>query len=304
MKHQSAPRPSRSPRPSRGQGSNRDRVPLPRDLVPIVKAVRRIQEEEDVSEIQALIWRRLQEKLRRAEDPSEHRHDGARRHQAHARESPAAPQDGVVAGASIGVGSTLEGDDDDPETQRSPVAVTRMADLFDVVVREDVPFITRQIRRFGVPSSDVEDITQEVLCAVCKSRSHYDPLGGKRQTWLYRVAFYRCTTYLKSARYRRETLAGTHLGNVLASMVQRGDPEKVAIANEERQLVWESIERIALYQRAVFIMHEIEEWTMEEIAHTLDIPKSTCWGRLQRARQEFRTAVLRWLRVRKASMGR
>ena len=299
MKHQSSPRPARSPRPSRGQRSKHDSVPLPRDLVPILKTIRRIQEEEDVSEIQALIWSRLEEKLKRAEDPSEHRHDGARR-QAHARRPAAAPQDGLVAGASIEAGSTLEGEDDDPETQGSPVAVTRMADLLDVVVRKDVPFITRQIRRFGVPSSDVEDITQEVLCAVCKSRSHYDPLRGKRQTWLYRVAFYRCTIYLHSARYRHERLAGTHPGNVFASMVQKGDPEKHAIASEERQLVWESIERITLYQRAVFIMHEIEEWTVEEIAQTLDIPKSTCWHRLQRARQEFRTAVLRRLRVRKA----
>ena len=299
MKHPSSPRSARSSRPSRGQGSNRDRVPLPRDLVPIVKAVRRIQEEEDVSEIQALIWRRIQEKLRRAEDPSEHRHDGALRQQAHAREPAAAPQDGDVAGASVGSGSTLE-DEDEPETQRNPAAGIRIADLFDVVVRKDVPFITRQIRRFGVPSSDVEDITQEVLCAVRKSRSHYDPLRGKRQTWLYRVAFYRTTAYLNSASYRHERLAGTHDGDVFASMVQEGDPEKLAIANEERQLVWESIERITLYQRPVFILHEIEEWTMEEIAQNLDIPMSTCWSRLQRARQEFRRALLQRLRVRKA----
>jgi hypothetical protein len=63
-------------------------------------------------------------------------------------------------------------------------------------------------------------------CASSQTFLGIDPLRGKRQTWLYRVAFYRTTAYLNSARYRHERLAGTHPGNVFASMVQKGDPEK------------------------------------------------------------------------------
>jgi RNA polymerase sigma-70 factor, ECF subfamily len=293
MKHQSSPRPSRGQRPKRDNVRRPERTgddppPLPIDLVRILETNRRLEEEEDLSEIEAWIWGRIQEKLKGAGVRGKHRRGGARRQQAHAREAVATHQDRVVA---------LE--EDDPETQRRSPSAICMADLFDEVVHNDLSFIAHLIKYFGVPSSDVADILQEVLSAVCKSRIPYDPLRGKRRTWLYRVAFFRSMAYRGSARHRREKLDGLHPGEALEP-VAKGDPEKQAIANEERQIVRESIAKIPVDRRAVFVAYEIEELTMEEIAQALGIPRSTGWTRLQRARVEFRRAVLRRLRVRKA----
>jgi len=292
MKHQSSPRPSRGQRPKRDSVRRPERTgddppPLPIDLVRILETNRRLEEEEDLSEIEAWIWSCIQEKLRSAGVRSKHRRGGARRQQAHAREA-ATSQARVVA---------LE--EDEPETQRRSPSAICMADLFDEVVQNDLSFIARLIQYFGVPSSDVADILQEVLSAVCKSRIPYDPLRGKRRTWLYRVAFFRSMTYRGSARHRREKLDGLHPGEA-PGLMAKGDPEKHAIANEERRIVWESIVRLPVDRRAVFVLYEIREWAMAEIAQALGIPRSTGWTRLQRAREEFRRAVLRRLRVRKA----
>ena len=69
------------------------------------------------------------------------------------------------------------------------------------------------------------------------------------------------------------------------------DPEEQTIASEERWLVWRLIETIEATARVVFIAHEIMEMSMEEIVHTLGIPRSTGRSRLQRARKELTTAL-------------
>jgi RNA polymerase sigma-70 factor (ECF subfamily) len=49
--------------------------------------------------------------------------------------------------------------------------------------------------------------------------------------------------------------------------------------------------------RVIFVLYEIEELTMAEIASVLELPQGTVASRLRRARQEFSARVERLARV-------
>ena len=56
-----------------------------------------------------------------------------------------------------------------------------------------------------------------------------------------------------------------------------------------------------LSRRAVFVLHELDGFTCEEIARTLEIPIGTSYSRLRLARQDFSAAMHRF-RARKANL--
>ena len=74
-----------------------------------------------------------------------------------------------------------------------------IADLLDSILQKDRRFIARVIARFGVPPSDIDDVTQEVLFAVARTKTRYEPSRGKLRTWLYKVAWYQSRNFLGCA---------------------------------------------------------------------------------------------------------
>jgi RNA polymerase sigma-70 factor (ECF subfamily) len=177
---------------------------------------------------------------------------------------------------------------------RPTASAVFMADQLDSILQNDLRFIVRLIASFGVPASDIDDVTQEVLSAVARTTARYEPSRGKLRTWLYKVAWYQSRTFLGRAYHRREELHAPHsdeIGWALGSMQSEANPERQTIASDTRRLVLELVEQIETNRRTVLIAYEIMEMTMAEIARTLGIPESTGWDQLQRARRELARAL-------------
>lgn len=68
-------------------------------------------------------------------------------------------------------------------------------------------------------------------------------------------------------------------------------PDRAVEAKQARAIVLKALERLPLARRAVFIMHDIDQLPMTEIASTLSIYRFTGYSRLRKARQEFAAAV-------------
>ncbi len=60
-----------------------------------------------------------------------------------------------------------------------------------------------------------------------------------------------------------------------------------------REMLDAILETIPLPQRTVFVLFELEQLTLSEVAQTLDIPRGTVASRLQAARGVFASAVER-----------
>jgi RNA polymerase sigma-70 factor (ECF subfamily) len=67
-------------------------------------------------------------------------------------------------------------------------------------------------------------------------------------------------------------------------------PLDLAVLSDELRLLWRLLGELDGLKREVFIMVELEEMTVPEIAEALGVPLNTAYSRLRAARQEFTAA--------------
>lgn len=166
---------------------------------------------------------------------------------------------------------------------------------FRTVFDDEFDYVWNTLRRLGVREADLKDQTQEVFLIVHQLFDDYDRARPIRP-WLFGIAYRYAARYKALARHTREILADPSDAPALEPPAD----EQVA-ASEERTLVLHAIERIELTRRAVFVMAEIDGWSMPEIAEVLAIPLNTAYSRLRLARRDFTRAVERLLAERRGS---
>lgn len=158
---------------------------------------------------------------------------------------------------------------------------TRLRDLID----RNLDFLWRSLRRLGVCEADLGDAVQQVFwIATCKLAQIEE---GKERAFLFQSAL-RVSANTRRARRRRKEV-------VEEGWVDQADssprPDDWAEARRRRALLDELLDRLPLELRAVFVLSEIEEITMAEIATMLGIPPGTVASRLRRARAQFEDHV-------------
>jgi RNA polymerase sigma-70 factor, ECF subfamily len=155
------------------------------------------------------------------------------------------------------------------------------------------PYVWNTLRRLGVRALDLEDFTHDVFVQVQRHLGEYDPTRPVRP-WLFGFAFRVASQERRRAFRRHETQTGQER--------EAADPRTLAddqlAAEEDRRLVLEALEAIDLDRRAVFVLSQIDEVPMTEVARALAIPANTAYSRLRTARVEFAAAVKR-LRARR-----
>jgi RNA polymerase sigma-70 factor, ECF subfamily len=163
----------------------------------------------------------------------------------------------------------------------------RFRRLFDA----EVHYVWKTLRRLGVRMSDVEDVASEVWLTVYRRLDTYDDTRPIRP-WLCGIAFRVATGKGRLAHRTREVLMDVDdAGTQLASAAPR--PDELISAREAHLLVVEAVQSIELERRPIFIMHDMDEIPMKEIAEALDVPVNTAYSRLRLARAEFKAAVVR-----------
>jgi len=179
-----------------------------------------------------------------------------------------------------------------PRTEPDAQSLDPIASLRELFVTHG-PYVWNTLRRFGVPDSDLEDLTHDVFVQVQRHLREYDPTRPVRP-WLFGFAF-------RLASQRRRRAAVRHEADPVAAN-EVVDPKALAdeqlAAEEDRRLILEALAAIDLDRRAVFVLSQIDEVPMAEVARALDLPVNTAYSRLRMARVEFAAAVKR-LRARR-----
>jgi RNA polymerase sigma-70 factor (ECF subfamily) len=144
-------------------------------------------------------------------------------------------------------------------------------------------YLCRTLRRLGVRPDDLEDDAHEVFLVLNRKWPDYDASRPLRP-YLFGIAFR--VVAARKRRQKRETL------EVLEETADDSvHPDEALEAARTRELVLAALARVPLARRAVFVMHDIEEVHMREIAKVLSIPLFTGYSRLRKARREFEAAV-------------
>lgn len=149
--------------------------------------------------------------------------------------------------------------------------------------RREFDYLIRTLRRLGVPSDDVEDLAQEVFLVLHRTWDAYDPARPLR-AYLFGIAF-----RVASAHHRKRRR------EILRDVMELDDvgprADELTEASQRRALILKALERIPLANRAVLVMHDIDELPMAEIASNLSILRFTGYSRLRRARKELAAAL-------------
>jgi RNA polymerase sigma-70 factor, ECF subfamily len=164
---------------------------------------------------------------------------------------------------------------------------------FRTIFELEVGYVMRTLRRLGVAPADLEDLAHDVFLAVHRRLDSYDPARALRP-WLFGFAF------RVASHYRRKAGRETALEDVESVVDGADGPDALLEKEARRKLVLAGLDAIELSRRAVFVLHELDGVTCEEIARTLEIPLGTAYSRLRLARQDFFAAMKR-LRAQRVS---
>jgi RNA polymerase sigma-70 factor (ECF subfamily) len=169
----------------------------------------------------------------------------------------------------------------------SPPTVASLPPTFGELYHAEFGFVFNLVRRFGGREADLEDLTHDVFMGAWRSRASYDASRPLRP-WLMGISFRVVSDYLGRVRNRVEVVAPEE---AQAVPDHSKGPFEQTEARQAQDLVQSALSRIETVRRAVFVLHELEDMPISEVARVLEVPEGTAWSRLRTARREFSAAV-------------
>ena len=162
--------------------------------------------------------------------------------------------------------------------QYAHVSESHRLAAFDAVYENEFEYVWHTLRRLGVPAADLPDAVHDVFVVVYRRWDEIDPARPIRP-WLFGVA-----RRVASGRRRKHREAG-----------QASDPVSPAPPIDDRvashEILAAALGRLDDDRREVFVLHDIEGHSGQEIARILDAPVNTVHSRLRSARAQLVAAI-------------
>ena len=154
------------------------------------------------------------------------------------------------------------------------------------LVREYLSHVYRLLRHLGVPAADLDDACQQVFLVLARRHSTINP--GSERAFLSSVSARIASRWRRTQR-RRNEFGSDELSN--QPCTQEPSPEQRLELAEAQRMLLQVLDALPDPLREVFVLFEIEELTMRDIAEVLAIPQGTVASRLRMARNQFHQAV-------------
>ena len=145
--------------------------------------------------------------------------------------------------------------------------------------REHHRFVWRMLAHLGVQAADQEDALQEVFVVVHRRLQDYRD-EDKARAWLYAICVRVARGFRRSLLRRRIQL----VGDAPEGAREAQQPEQVA-NQEALRLAQRLLDALPEKQRTVFLLYEVEQMPMSEVALAVDCPLPTAYARLRKARE-------------------
>jgi RNA polymerase sigma-70 factor (ECF subfamily) len=155
-------------------------------------------------------------------------------------------------------------------------------------VDEHYLFVWRTLRRLGVPEDEADDVAQEVFLVFSRKLEAIEP--HTERGFLFRTATY--SAMHAQRRFRRQRSLEESAA-VLEGDGEHPSAEEDAERQETLALLDELLAKLPDDLRAVVILCDLEEMTMNEAAEILSVPAGTIASRLRRARAELAARMTR-----------
>lgn len=160
------------------------------------------------------------------------------------------------------------------------------------LVERNFDFVSRSVRRLGVPASDVEDATQQVFIVAAKKLENFD--DDREKSFLFGIAV-RVASDTRRALRRRQKAHQLLAVEFMNS--QALNPESQSIERQARRLLDAALDALPDRLRVVFVVCELEGMDRNTAAQFLAIPPGTVASRMRKAKGLFQEAAARLCKV-------
>lgn len=167
-------------------------------------------------------------------------------------------------------------------------------ELFEILLRRNNQSLYRVIRSYLKDDNDAQDAMQEAYLKA------YDKLlqfkgNSSFSTWLIKIGINEALLQLRAKKHLGSLYAKKN-NSQLQKILQIPDstqmnPEKKIIQKEIRNVIEQSIDRLPLKYRTVYVLKEIEGLELREIADCMDLSESNAKVRLHRAKNLLKDAL-------------
>jgi RNA polymerase sigma-70 factor (ECF subfamily) len=143
-------------------------------------------------------------------------------------------------------------------------------------------YVLALLPRLGVPASDVDDVAQEVFLVIHRSLASFEGRSSLK-TWICGICLRKAREQRRHASRRSARHVPLAVEPAVASQVeaQLQDAEHAALFEQ-------GLRQLSLEQRTVFVLYEVEELSMVEVAQAAGCPRFTAYTRLHSARRKMR----------------
>jgi RNA polymerase sigma factor (sigma-70 family) len=165
---------------------------------------------------------------------------------------------------------------------------------FDAVMLPHLDAAYNLARWLSGSPADADDVVQEAFLRAFRFFDGYE--GDNPRAWL--LAIVRNTWFTEWRRQHNRADATPYDDSLNVDEQLPGwadesgeDPEKLAVRQDETELVHRALATLPVEYREVIVLRELEDMSYKDVAAVAGIPMGTVMSRLSRARRMLCTAV-------------
>jgi RNA polymerase sigma-70 factor (ECF subfamily) len=156
---------------------------------------------------------------------------------------------------------------------------------FDAIYAQHFRNVWRTLRRLGVSEPQLDDAAQDVFVVVHRKLADFD--GRSLRSWLYAIAVRVASDYRRGAAHRRVAPLSESIADA------RPGPAHVSELKESVRLLHTLLAELDDSKRTVFVLSELEQLSVPEIAEVIGANLNTVYSRQRAARLQFEAALKR-----------
>src|SRR5436190_1618665 len=160
--------------------------------------------------------------------------------------------------------------------------------LFAVLMKRHNQKLYRIARGMGIPDAECDDIIQQAYIQVYLKLPQFRGESSVT-TWMTRILINQCLMFLRKQRpsiTKEGELEGLNGDAPAANLTTPTlTPESELLKRELRSVLEDAIAQLPEDYRVVYLMREVEEMSVKDIAMALDLSESNVKVRIHRARK-------------------
>jgi RNA polymerase sigma factor (sigma-70 family) len=158
--------------------------------------------------------------------------------------------------------------------------------LFEVLIRRHNPVLYKIARGYGFNHHDSEDLMQETHVAAFQNLEQFS-FKASYKTWISKIMIHKCLYKLNHGSSRKERPGSDIIYEDAKPMLSNErsiTPEQWSLNKEFTSVLEHALQKLPLSYRSVFLLREIEGFSVAETAGLLNITPVNVKVRFNRAK--------------------